>query len=206
MMIFYIDEAGTNRSKNYLILTAVSIHYNNHWLIDRQVNEHKRNLVPWAKPEDWEIKTNELYHGMNFFGRFDRELRNKAIRETARLIKQLPCYILAIQLDKNRVLSRQIGYNEMYRLGFWGLLDLIKDYLIKSQKIGLMLVDSRSTQSSSVQDRRLIDAYREWHSFRNIADHNLIGLPWFGFSAFYGGLQLSDFCSYLISINKIRMR
>ena len=79
---------------------------------------------------------------------------------------------------------------------------IIKDYLIKSQKIGLLLVDSRSTQSSSVQDRRLIDAYREWHSFRNIADHNLIGLPWFGFSAFYGGLQLSDFCSYLISINK----
>ena len=59
------------------------------------------------------------------------------------------------------------------------------------------MVDMRSDMHSSVQDRRLIDAYREWIISR-AGRTGLIELPWFGFSAFYAGLQLADFTAYLI--------
>lgn len=55
----------------------------------------------------------------------------------------------------------------------------------------------RSDMHSSVQDRRLVDAYREWVGERG-GQTRLIELPWFGFSAFYAGLQLADFAAYLI--------
>lgn len=59
------------------------------------------------------------------------------------------------------------------------------------------MVDMRSDMHSSVQDRRLVDAYREWVASRG-GQTRLIELPWFGFSAFYAGLQLADFAAYLI--------
>ena len=59
------------------------------------------------------------------------------------------------------------------------------------------LVDMRSDMHSSVQDRRLIDAYREWINSR-MGCTRLVELPWFGFSAFYAGLQLADFAAYLM--------
>jgi hypothetical protein len=55
----------------------------------------------------------------------------------------------------------------------------------------------RSDMHSSVQDRRLLDAYREWIGSR-LGRTRLIELPWFGFSAFYAGLQLADFAAYLV--------
>jgi hypothetical protein len=48
-----------------------------------------------------------------------------------------------------------------------------------------------------VQDRRLIDAFRDWAGQRE-QQPRLVELPWFGFSAFYAGLQLADFCAYLV--------
>ncbi len=70
---------------------------------------------------------------------------------------------------------------------------------------GMLMVDMRSDMHSSVQDRRLIDAYREWIGSRTGLTR-LVELPWFGFSAFYAGLQLADFVAYLVDFvsNEIR--
>lgn len=59
------------------------------------------------------------------------------------------------------------------------------------------MLDMRSDLHSSVQDRRIVDAYRDWVASRTGQTH-LIELPWFGFSAFYAGLQIADFSAYLI--------
>ena len=61
------------------------------------------------------------------------------------------------------------------------------------------MVDMRSDLHSSLQDRRLIDAYRDWVRARK--EIHFIELPWFGFSAFYAGLQLADFCAYMIDFD-----
>ncbi|HEY0607382.1 MAG TPA: hypothetical protein VGD58_30975, partial [Herpetosiphonaceae bacterium] len=44
---------------------------------------------------------------------------------------------------------------------------------------------------------RIVDAYRDWVGSRAGQTH-FVELPWFGFSAFYAGLQLADFSAYLI--------
>jgi hypothetical protein len=56
--------------------------------------------------------------------------------------------------------------------------------------------------------RRSIDAYRDWASLRE-GGTRFVDVPWFGFSAFYAGLQLADFSAYLIDFmaneaNRIR--
>ena len=67
----------------------------------------------------------------------------------------------------------------------------------RSAKTGLLMMDSRSDLHSSVQDRRVSDAYRDWCASRHSAPA-FAELPWFGFSEFYSGLQTADFCAYLI--------
>jgi len=91
-----------------------------------------------------------------------------------------------------------ISDEQLYRLSFWRLLDEIEMELSKRNidEHGLLMVDMRSDLHSSVQDRRLLDAYRDWVG--NRGKTHFIELPWFGFSAFYAGLQLADFCAYMI--------
>jgi hypothetical protein len=82
-------------------------------------------------------------------------------------------------------------------LTFWRLLEEPESELERQDQPGMLMVDMRSDMHSSVQDRRLVDAYREWIASRGGRAH-LVELPWFGFSAFYAGLQLADFAAYLI--------
>ena len=100
-------------------------------------------------------------------------------------------------MDK-RGLPTYIGAEQdLYRLAFWRLLEEIEILLTHLDQPGMLLVDARSDLHSSVQDRRLVDAYREWNASQTTKTH-IVELPWFGFSKFYAGLQLADFTAYLI--------
>ena len=199
MMLFYVDESGTglgDKRSAYFVLAAVGIEAQNCPLVDRKVSDLKRQLVSWAKPEDFEIKGRDLRHGEKLFRGRDWPSRLSAIQSVAQMIADLPCRVLAVQLDK-RDLPEHIASDDMYRLALSRLLDLVDAELVQTDKSGMLMVDARSTLHTAVQDRRLLDAYRDWLGSRSGATR-LLELPWFGFSAFYAGLQLADFCAYLI--------
>nr|VFJ74496.1 MAG: hypothetical protein BECKFW1821C_GA0114237_10636 [Candidatus Kentron sp. FW] len=91
---------------------------------------------------------------------------------------------------------------EAYRITFSRLLNMLHEFLLEIGDDGLLLIDSRSDLHSSVQDRRLVDVYRHWAREH---DTRFIELPWFGFSAFYSGLQLADFSGYLLDFEQNEM-
>jgi hypothetical protein len=74
------------------------------------------------------------------------------------------------------------------------LLDELNIFLGQQDSRGMLFLDSRASQHSSIQDRRLIDAYSEW---ANRIESRFVELPIFGFSSFYSGLQLADCFGYL---------
>ena len=104
--------------------------------------------------------------------------------------------MFAVQVDKRLLLSYIETDSDLYRIAFWRLLDELDNFLTEQAMEGLLLLDMRSDMHSSVQDRRVLDAYRDWVGLRSGKD-NFAGLPWFGFSAFYAGLQLADYTAYL---------
>jgi hypothetical protein len=199
MILFYVDESGislgTKESPFFvLVATAISIE---HWKeTDNRFTELKRQIASWAKPEDFEIKGRDLRRGDNFFKNFDWDARAKAIYNTATLIIDAKCTFFAVQVEK-ALLPDHISNEDMYRMALYRLLDEIQSYLESGDQWGMMLFDSRSDLRSSIQDRRLIDAYRGWLSNRKGVTH-LIELPWFGVSAFYAGLQIADFVAYFV--------
>lgn len=199
MILIYIDESGTglgDTKSPFFLLAAVAIPASKWSLVDSQVSALKRRLISWAKPEDLEIKGRDMRRGDKLFKGLDWPSRIAAIQELAGFISTLPCRVFGVQVDK-RELPDSVSADDMYRLAFSRLLDKLDEELSASRLSGMLMLDSRSDLHTSVQDRRLIDAYREW-----VASHqgltSLVELPWFGFSAFYVGLQLADFCSYLI--------
>ncbi len=200
MILFYIDESGTglgDSQTTFFVLTAVGIPATEWGNVDSQVSALKRRLVSWAKPEDFEIKGRDMRRGEKFFKSQDWATRVRAISDTAQLISHLPGPIFAVQVDK-RDLPDYIGSDsDLYRLAFWRLLDETDAELDRINQPGMVMVDMRSDMHSSVQDRRLVDAYRDWIGSR-MGKTRLVELPWFGFSAFYAGLQLADFTAYLI--------
>jgi len=85
--------------------------------------------------------------------------------------------------------------DQLYALAFRKLVDMVENLLQQTNQFGMLMVDSRSDLHSSVQDRRLLDVYRQQQYQK---PSRLIGLPWFGFSSFYVGLQVADFSAYMI--------
>jgi hypothetical protein len=200
MILFYIDESGTGLGdvrSPYFVLAAIAISATDWPSVDSQVTALKRRLISWARPEDWEIKGRDLRRGEKFFRSYHWPARVQAIHDIAELIALLPCYIYAVQVDK-RHLPEYVGSDDqMYRLSLARLLEEIELFLTHKEQVGMLMLDMRSDMHSSVQDRRIVDAYRDWVGSRSGQTH-LVELPWFGFSAFYAGLQLADFSAYLV--------
>ncbi|MFQ5613247.1 MAG: DUF3800 domain-containing protein, partial [Anaerolineae bacterium] len=200
MLLFYVDESGTglgDKRSPFFVLASIAVPADKWSLVDAETNALKRRIVPWAKPEDFEIKGRDLRRGEKFFRHRNWSLRAKAMNDVAQLIAEMPCRIFAVRVDK-RDLPDYIGSeNDLYRLAFWRLLEELEGELKRIDQLGMLMVDMRSDMHSSVQDRRLIDAYREWIASRG-GQTRLVELPWFGFSAFYAGLQLADFTAYLV--------
>lgn len=108
----------------------------------------------------------------------------------------LKCFF-AVRVDKRHLPDGIASDAELYRVAFWRLLEELEIELTDLAESGIVLFDSLSDLHSSVQDRRMVDAFREWASLRS-KPTRLVELPWFGFSEFYSGLQLADFCAYLV--------
>lgn len=200
MMIFYIDESGTNLNdpnNSYFVLGCIGVAASEWEQMDVEVVSLKRRLVSWAVVEDWEIKGRTLRRGEELFSNRGWEERAAIFIEIAGLISELRCQIIVVQVDKRLLpptVDKDVG---LYRLAFWRLLEALDQSLSDNNDQGMLLFDMRSTSiHSNIQDRRLIDAFREWLSTRE-GRQRFIELPWFGNSEFYSGLQLADFVSYL---------
>jgi len=199
MILFYIDESGTglkDQQSPYFVLACIAFPADDWHSVDSQVTTLKRQMISWANPEDFEIKGRDMRRGEKLFKGQKWSDRVKAMHSVAQLISNLPCDVFAVQVDK-RDLPQDIGSDDLYRLSMSCLLNEIEGYLAKVDQAGMLMFDMRSDLHSSVQDRRVVDAYRNWSSLR-IGNNRLIELPWFGFSAFYAGLQLADFSAYMI--------
>lgn len=199
-MLFDIDESGTglkDRQTPYFVLAATAIPADAWAEVDSAVATLKRRMISWAKPEDFEIKGRDIRRGEKLFRGQNRETRMAAFQGIGQLLHELPCRILAVQVDTRDLPDYVASDSDLYRLAFWRLLEEIDVELERVKDPGMLMVDMRSDMHSSVQDRRLIDAYRDWIGSR-MGRTRLIELPWFGFSAFYAGLQLADFTAYLV--------
>lgn len=200
MIHFYVDESGTglrDRRSPYFILAATSVHTAHLEVVDEQVNRFKRRLVPFAEPEDYEIKVRELRRGEKFFRGVPWEIRAQAIHEFSKLVADLPCTIVAVQIHKDYLTEYVSSDDQLYALAFRQLVDMLEGVLAQNHEVGMLMVDARSDLHSSVQDRRLLNVYRQWQARRQRTTR-IVGLPWFGFSAFYVGLQIADFAAYMI--------
>ncbi len=199
MILFYVDESGTSlgdKQNPYFVLAAIEIPAQEYQTVDSKVNDLKRRLISWAKPEDFEIKGRDIRRGEMFFRRQSWPTRIQAIHDIAQLIADLPCRVFAVQLDK-RYLLEHVRPDDAYRFAFSRLLEVVDAELVRIDEFGMLMVDARSTLHTAVQDRRLVDAHRDWVSSRQ-GRTRLLELPWFGFSTFYVGLQLADFSAYLV--------
>jgi Protein of unknown function (DUF3800) len=200
MIRFYIDESGTglgDKRNPYFVLAAIAIPAHEWKAVDSQVVTLKRRLVSWAKPEDFEIKGRDLRRGEKFFKSMNWLERAKAIHEVAQVIATLPCKIFAVQVDKRELPEYVASDDMMYRLTLSRLLDELETELELMGQPGMLMLDMRSDLHSSIQDRRIVDSYRDWVASR-MGKTQFTELPWFGFSAFYSGLQIADFSAYLI--------
>jgi hypothetical protein len=201
MRIFYIDESGTGlrqRDTPYFVLASLGLPADRWSDLDRAVVELKRYLIPWAKPEDFELKGRALRRGEGMFRSLDWRQRATAFRAIAEMLAGLPVGIYAVRIHKPSLPLTITTEADLYRLAFWKLLDVVHREL--REETGLIILDSRSDLHSSIQDRRVIDAYRDWCTSR-CPTPAFFELPLFGFSEFYSGLQMADFCAYLIDFN-----
>lgn len=202
MHLFYIDESGTGLNDThspYFILAAVAVPQAEVQQVDLAITALKNGLFDFAKPEDFELKGVDLRQGHKFFKRLSWNERLQIMQKVSALLDELPIKVIATRVD-TRDLPQHINSDmDLYRLAFWQLLKEIDVQLSNQSEYGIILIDTHSTGHSSLQDRRIIDAFLAWGKKRTTPTR-LIERPLFGFSAFYPCLQLADFAAYMIAL------
>jgi Protein of unknown function (DUF3800) len=203
MFIFYIDESGTGLSDqkfDYFVLASAAVHTDFCPEMYRHVSSLKRNIFPYLKPEDWEIRGRNIRQGDEAFKKKSWTERISIFESIATTLASPEYHLFAVLANKKQFSSESMGSNwkdeDLYRVTFSKLLDELNSFLIAQKTQGMLFLDSRSSHHSSIQDRRLIDVYSEWASR---SESRFVELPIFGFSSFYPGLQLADVFSYLTS-------
>jgi hypothetical protein len=201
-ILFYVDEGGTgwkDMQTNFFFLASFAIHIK-HWSqMDSKFSALKKELFSEKEPEDWELKGRDIWQGVGEFKDCEREFRLEGFKKVSETMSQLPCDIFAVKVNKKRWRETSEDIKDdtgLYRLSLNQLLDMLDAYLELSKETGILLMDSRSTQHTSIQDGRLLRVYRDWKSQK--ISSNFVELPLFGFSEFYTGLQLADYVVYLI--------
>lgn len=203
MILFYVDESGTgwnDRQTRYFILSSVAIEGAEWHMVEREITLFKRQIFSWAKPADWEIKGRDLRRGENFFAALSWVERLEIVKRFSHLVTELPCQFFSVQIDKSFLHRSVTDDQELYRMAFWALLELMTQYLTERDDYGMMLFDSRTDLHTDIKDRRLVEAYQEWVKLTSGAPR-FLELPWFGSSSFYSGLQIADFLSYFLSVD-----
>ncbi|NEQ67085.1 MAG: DUF3800 domain-containing protein [Symploca sp. SIO1B1] len=204
MILFYIDESGTgwrDKETNFFFLVSFAAPVQQWLQIDREFLSFKRSVRPNSKPEEWELKGREIWQGVGKFKKVKREYRIRDFLQLAEILSNLPCHIFAVQVNKTRLRDSDQNIkddNDLYQFAFKQMLEELNAFIKDSHENGILFMDSRSTQNTSVQDNRVIRAYRDWEG-EQTESSRFVDLPWFGFSEFYTGLQLADYVAYLIS-------
>jgi len=81
----------------------------------------------------------------------------------------MPGRIFAVRVDKRQLPGAIEAEVDLYRVALWRLLDELETEPNSLSELGILLFDSRSDLHSSVQDRRLIDAFRDWSNCPGLA-------------------------------------
>ncbi len=152
---------------------------------------------------DIDLKASKIRFGKEEIRPLKNE-RFKLLTDIAHVIGIGPGDILAVLVDNETLPPTYESGEQIYRVAFWRLLDLIGDYLKCRKEIGIALFDGRSQLHSSIQDRRVVDAYDEYVLRHGTSP--LIEYPLFGFSHFYAGLQLADFCAHFLMLEQASQR
>lgn len=202
MYLCYTDESSTGlkqRKQPFFTLASVAVHHDDWHTLDQAVIEYKRQWVTWAEPEDFELKARDIRHGHGVFRGLEWERRCEILICLGELIGELPVDVAAVVVDKRELPSTIETEEQLYRGAFWQLLDVLTEMLREEESPGLLIMDSRSDLHTSVQDRRLVDAYRRYVAVRG-EQPLLVEAPLFGNSEFYSGLQLADFAAHIIAL------
>ncbi|MEA5499833.1 DUF3800 domain-containing protein [Limnoraphis robusta Tam1] len=207
MILFYIDEGGTgwkDEQSEYFFLCALAIHSRFLREIETEFFNFKQSIVQSKQPDEWELKGRDIWQGLSQFKNVPQDYRVQIFVEFSQMLSQLPCHLFAIQMNKQLLREQQQAITndtDLYKLSLHYLLNRLETFLENSEETGMLFLDSRSTLNTAVQDNRVIKAYKNWRdaNIKAINLINLIGLPWFGFSAFYPGLQIVDYATYLLS-------
>lgn len=202
MYLHYTDESGTglkDRKQNFFTLASLSVRVEDWYSLDEAVTRYKREWIPWAELEDFELKARDIRHGHRVFRGLAWEQRCELLVKLGELVGRLPVHIAAVVVDKRDLPPTIETEEQLYRGAFWRLLDVLNNWLVQESSSGLLIVDSRSDLHTSVQDRRLVDAYRRYVTVRGIRPA-LVEVPLFGNSEFYSGLQLADLAAHIITL------
>ena len=204
LWIFYVDESGTGlgaaekraESKQpYFVLAAAGMLASRWHEMDEAIYQLKKRHLPYLKPTDFELKGRDIRQGTGVFRQLSWSVREALFSDVVDFVAELPCKVVAVIADK-RHLPTHMDSVSLYRMAFWRLLSELKAQFQPRGDQILLMMDSRSDLHSSVQDKRLVEAFIEW---QNENRGPFIETPWFGFSAFYAGLQVADVLAYLLA-------
>ena len=142
------------------MLGSVIIHEETWRIIDKDIIDFKKKLIPNYSPDEWELHASFMMDGRGFFKNFKKDDRFDLIQKTYEFIGNLQIKIIGVAIIKSK-LRNKINLEEW---GFRLLYERLLKYLEKANRIsgkkemGIVLIDSINKS----MDRKRSDLFYEF--------------------------------------------
>ena len=209
MYLAYIDESGTpyqHDPKNF-ILSAVLIHESSWREFDANVENVKRKyFTKHDFQQSLEFHTTDIVRGENPFDRYDVTTRQALLTHMADLIKEGPCTLISVVIDKSKinmdlVRQKELTFDDWVQHWSWRLLlKRINNFLdlnqVNGHNLGLLAIDY-ANQDMTAKIRSIVRRFT-FHGIMNLPSEYIIEDPFFVDSKMRNIIQIADFVSWVM--------
>jgi hypothetical protein len=199
--LLYLDEAGKSGpgdpNQPWYVLGGVIVHDRSWKGLEESLNREIDQHCPPPREDRWEIHMADLHHGKRFFRKMSRDVREKLVDASLRVLEDHGARVICVGIDKRRVADHHPQEEPVEQIAYRFMLERFNIYLSRhGGELGIVVADEQREGERSTRRSHL--RYRQQGTEYQLIS-NVIETPFFTPSHWSPLLQLADVVTYHVA-------
>lgn len=200
MYLIYLDEAGSSEQEPIHVIAAIALQ-DNKWLgVETAVEGIVEQYVPEEDRPKFEFHASDLFQGHGYFEDWERKVRIEVLEALLKVITDHGLSVVYGAVHKARLHAQYRYPADHHSLAFLLCAERIERWFVRTcpNETGMLIADETKAKA---EIKKSLKQYRKSGIPLGIRDERLehiIDTIHFADSHESFGIQLADFCSYVI--------
>jgi hypothetical protein len=198
--LIYLDEAGSSAQEPIHVIAAIALQDKKWLAVEAAMEEVIEQYVPEKDRPKFEFHTSDIFQGHGYFEHWERKVRAEVLKALLKVIIDHDLSVIYGGVHKSRLSAQYIYPADHHSLAFLLCAERIEHWFVKNHpdETGMLIADETKAKS---EIKKSLKQYRKSGIPLGIREERLehiIDTIHFADSHESCGIQLADFCSYII--------